>query len=209
MAILSLSVRKSFFLVAIVGFLTLALVYLSNEEVGKVAETATNSFSTRKQQYPSSVPDEVERTGNVKFVDDSNDEEDNEEADVKKDGEESKNETKKEKKADTKSSTHKKDSKKEKEKSSSSSSSSSSKSKKDESSSKTSSSSSSISTTSLSKHDEKKLHFPPIESILSNKTVVNDEENIVGDVRFLLDFAILGHAKVSVRLNCSRYRVLI
>jgi hypothetical protein len=49
----------------------------------------------------------------------------------------------------------------------------------------------------LAKIEYKKLHFPPLESILNNKTSGKDEYNIIGDVSFLLDFAILGHAKTA------------
>jgi hypothetical protein len=49
----------------------------------------------------------------------------------------------------------------------------------------------------LAKIEYKKMHFPPLESILNNKTSGKDEHNIIGDVSFLLDFAILGHAKTA------------
>ena len=46
--------------------------------------------------------------------------------------------------------------------------------------------------------DQRKRHFPPLHQILSNRTINrHDESNIVGDVSFLLDIAILGHAKTA------------
>ena len=70
------------------------------------------------------------------------------------------------------------------------------------------------STQQLSSTDRRKLQFPPLDTLLKPKFIAqlndkkddNDEEddeddeeddssNIIGDVRFLLDFAILGHAK--------------
>jgi hypothetical protein len=57
---------------------------------------------------------------------------------------------------------------------------------------------------SLTSMELRKLNFPPLGSVLlENNTAtlgidgssITDEKQIVGDVRFLLDFAILGHAK--------------
>jgi hypothetical protein len=57
---------------------------------------------------------------------------------------------------------------------------------------------------SLTSTELRKLNFPPIESVLlENNTAtlgkegtwVTDEKQIVSDVRFSLDFAILGHSK--------------
>jgi len=59
----------------------------------------------------------------------------------------------------------------------------------------------------LSSTDRRKLQFPPLETLLKPKFIAkmkdknddkddgDDSSNIIGDVRFLLDFAILGHAK--------------
>jgi hypothetical protein len=45
--------------------------------------------------------------------------------------------------------------------------------------------------------EQMKLSFPPLETILRNNSKGKDEYNIVGDVSFLLDVAILGHAKTA------------
>jgi hypothetical protein len=45
--------------------------------------------------------------------------------------------------------------------------------------------------------EQMKLNFPPLESILRNSSKGKDEFNIIGDVSFLLDVAILGHAKTA------------
>lgn len=50
---------------------------------------------------------------------------------------------------------------------------------------------------SIKKPDPRKLKFPAMEDILSDdkRSGASDEGNIIGDVDFLLDVAILGHAK--------------